>query len=90
VKVNTLHPGAVATNFGVKRNLGPFMNTLAKMMLPFFCTPEKGADTIVYLATWKEVENVSGNYFVDRKQAKVTEKYFSEKNEELIWKTCEK
>lgn len=90
VKVNTLHPGAVATNFGVKSNLGPFMNTLAKMMRPFFRTPEKGADTIVYLATSKEVAKVSGKYFVNRKQAKVTEKYFSPENEKSLWNYCEK
>ena len=88
VKVNTLHPGAVATNFGVKSNLGTFMNTLAKMMRPFFRTPEKGADTIVYLATSKEIEKVSGKYFVNRKQAVVTEKYHTEGREKQIWDYC--
>ncbi|WP_343631790.1 SDR family oxidoreductase [Fluviicola sp.] len=90
VTVNTLHPGAVATGFGTNSNLGPFMNTLAKWMRPFFRTPEKGADTIVYLATSEEAQKVSGKYFVNRKQARVTEKYYTTANEKLVWDYCEK
>lgn len=89
VTVNTLHPGAVATNFGVKSNLGPFMNTLAKMMRPFFRTPEKGADTIVYLASSGKLKAVSGKYFVNRKQSAVTEKYYTSEREEQVWEYCE-
>ena len=30
-------------------------------------SPEKGAETSIYLATSTEVQSISGNYFVDRK-----------------------
>jgi len=88
VTVNTLHPGAVATNFGVKSNLGPFMNTLAKMMRPLFRTPEKGADTIVYLAASDKLKEISGKYFVNRKQAVVADKYYSLEHEKQLWEYC--
>jgi len=90
VTVNTVHPGAVATNFGVNSNLGSIFNIIGKLLRPFFKTAEKGADTIVYLATSPDIKNVSGEYFVDRKPAKVAGKYHTRGNEEVIWNYCEK
>jgi len=88
ITANTVHPGAVATNFGVESNLGALLNFMAKLARPLFKTPEQGADTIVYLATSGEVNNISGKYFVNRKQASVTEKFYSEKNEKAVWEYC--
>jgi NAD(P)-dependent dehydrogenase (short-subunit alcohol dehydrogenase family) len=88
ITANTLHPGAVATNFGVESNLGAVLNFIAKLARPLFKTPEQGADTIVYLATSGEVNNSSGKYFVNRKQANVAKKYYSEKNEKNVWDYC--
>jgi len=34
---------------------------------PFFLSAEKGADTLVYLASSPEVEKTTGEYFVKRK-----------------------
>jgi retinol dehydrogenase-14 len=36
------------------------------VLTPFMRTPEKGAETIVWLASSAEVEGVSGRYFHDR------------------------
>jgi NAD(P)-dependent dehydrogenase (short-subunit alcohol dehydrogenase family) len=87
--INTMHPGAIASNFGLESNLGSFLNLLAKLARPLLKTVEQGADTIIYLAHSKEVQNISGAYFVNRKKAKVTNKYHSIKNEKLIWDYCE-
>src|SRR5690606_5570040 len=48
ITVNTLHPGAVATNFGMDSNLGGLLNFFGKLARPFFKTPEQGAETIIY------------------------------------------
>jgi NAD(P)-dependent dehydrogenase (short-subunit alcohol dehydrogenase family) len=90
VTVNALHPGAVATNFGADSNLGSFLNLASKLARPFFKTTEQGADTMVFLASSNEVKGISGRYFVNRKRAKVADKYFSKENENLIWAYCEK
>ncbi len=37
------------------------------MLRLFFTSPEKGADTIIYLASSPEVEKTTGEYFVKRK-----------------------
>jgi NAD(P)-dependent dehydrogenase (short-subunit alcohol dehydrogenase family) len=67
VTANCLHPGFVATRFGDEAGgmVGRFLG-LAKF---FARTTEKGAETIVYLASSPEVSNESGLYFVDRRKA---------------------
>ncbi|WP_343667960.1 SDR family NAD(P)-dependent oxidoreductase [Chitinophaga sp.] len=88
VKVYSLHPGAVATSFGKNSNLGPLLNIISKMVRPFFLSPESGADTIVFLATASTVPGNSGDYYVNRKPAKKSVKYFSPEREDLIWNYC--
>jgi NAD(P)-dependent dehydrogenase (short-subunit alcohol dehydrogenase family) len=65
VTANCLHPGAVATRFG--ESSGGWVSGLLPLLRPFFISPEKGADTIVYLASSPEVANTNGGYFVKRK-----------------------
>jgi NAD(P)-dependent dehydrogenase (short-subunit alcohol dehydrogenase family) len=89
VTINTLHPGAVKTNFGLQSNLGGFLNFIVKLARPLFKTVEQGADTIVYLATSNDVKNRSGKYFVDRKEAMVAAKYHTAKREQAVFDYCE-
>ncbi len=87
VKVNTLHPGAVRTSFAVKSDLGFLLNTMVKVMRPFFKTVEQGADTLIYLAT-TNIPDKGGLYYVNRKPAKVGTKYYSPENEKGVWDFC--
>jgi NAD(P)-dependent dehydrogenase (short-subunit alcohol dehydrogenase family) len=64
VTANCLHPGAVATRFG--DSSGGMLSRLLPVLRLFFLSPEKGADTIIYLASSPEVANVTGAYFVKR------------------------
>lgn len=62
VTVNSLHPGAVATELG--RHLG----ILHYIALPFQAlvkTPKSGAQTSIMLAVDPDLEKVTGKYFVD-------------------------
>src|SRR5690606_13443950 len=88
VTVNALHPGAVATNFGVNSNLGGLLNFFGKLARPFFKTPEQGAETILYLATSEDVKSISGKYFENKKIKTASQKYYSQKNEQLVWDYC--
>ncbi len=65
VTANCLHPGVVATRFG--DSSGGWVGRLIPLLRPFFLSPEKGADTLVYLATSPEAEKTTGEYFVKRK-----------------------
>lgn len=69
ITVNCCHPGAVATNIGISRDTG-FGKTITGMLKPFFQTPEQGARTAIYLASSKEVQDITGEYFYKCKIAK--------------------
>jgi len=66
VTVNALHPGFVSTGFG-KNNPG-FLMKIIRAVVPLLArSPEKGAETSIYLASSPEVQSITGKYFVDCK-----------------------
>jgi NAD(P)-dependent dehydrogenase (short-subunit alcohol dehydrogenase family) len=65
VTANCLHPGFVATRFG--DSAGGWTSRLIPLAKAFALSPEKGADTILYLASSPEVDKETGEYFVKRK-----------------------
>jgi NAD(P)-dependent dehydrogenase (short-subunit alcohol dehydrogenase family) len=64
---NSLHPGAVKTNFGAGN--GGALGFAFNLFKPFFITPEKGAETSIYLAASPEVQGRTGGYY-DKKKPK--------------------
>ncbi len=62
VTANALHPGVVRTAFGSEDPTGLF-KVVVPFAKPFMKTPERGAQTSVYLASSPEVEGVTGKYF---------------------------
>ena len=63
ITANALHPGLVRTNIARDNGLlGRVVNFFIRVR---GVNPEKGAETLVYLATSPEVEGVTGKYFVD-------------------------
>lgn len=67
VTVNAVHPGLVATGFGsdFKGFLGWLIKALQKTIAR---SPEKGAETLIYLASSPEVSGISAKYWKDKKQ----------------------
>jgi NAD(P)-dependent dehydrogenase (short-subunit alcohol dehydrogenase family) len=61
VTANSLHPGFVKTRFGDES--GGSMARVIGLMKIFAISPEKGAETIIYLASSNEVATTSGLYF---------------------------
>jgi NAD(P)-dependent dehydrogenase (short-subunit alcohol dehydrogenase family) len=70
VTSNCFHPGGIRTNLVQS---SPWHYRLIWLIItPFLASPEKGADTAIYLASSSRVENVSGKYFVNRKSVDPT------------------
>ncbi len=67
VTANCLHPGVVNTQLFSK-----LPGVIQKISSLFMITPEKGAQTSIYLATSPDVENITGEYFDKQKIAKTT------------------
>jgi NAD(P)-dependent dehydrogenase (short-subunit alcohol dehydrogenase family) len=69
VSANCLHPGFVATRIADNNNSGVFRLgvTIAKSL--WGLSPERGAQTMVYLASSPEVAGVTGGYFAKSRPA---------------------
>ncbi|HMK67523.1 MAG TPA: SDR family NAD(P)-dependent oxidoreductase, partial [Stellaceae bacterium] len=66
ITANCLHPGFVASRFGDNnRGLFRFGIDVAKRLTAR--TPEKGAETLVHLASAPDLGDISGEYFFDLK-----------------------
>lgn len=89
VTVNSLHPGVVATNFALESK-GSVMNFFFRFFRPFLISPEKGAETTVFLASSPKVKGISGLYFAKSKPAKVKRKYINDDNCLKLWRELEK
>jgi NAD(P)-dependent dehydrogenase (short-subunit alcohol dehydrogenase family) len=66
VTANCFHPGVVATGFN--HNNGTLSHLAMTVIKPFLRSPEKGADTLVWLADSEGAATQSGGYFVDGKR----------------------
>ncbi|HEY0749127.1 MAG TPA: SDR family oxidoreductase [Steroidobacteraceae bacterium] len=71
VTANCLHPGFVATRFGDAS--GGVLSRVVRLAKIFAISPEKGAQTIVYLASSPDVANISGEYFYQCRPAVPTQ-----------------
>jgi NAD(P)-dependent dehydrogenase (short-subunit alcohol dehydrogenase family) len=71
VTANCLHPGFVATRFG-DNNSGLFRFGIGIAKHLFALSPEKGAETIVYLASSPDAAQMSGGYFARSRPATPT------------------
>ncbi len=66
VVANCVHPGGVNTDFGNNnRSLGIL---LFRAIKPFMRTSQRGADTVIYLASSPAAGEMSGKYLMDRKE----------------------
>jgi NAD(P)-dependent dehydrogenase (short-subunit alcohol dehydrogenase family) len=83
VTVNALHPGTVATHIW-SRPLGPFGFIMALPKL-FMVSPEKGAETIVYLAAANEAANINGEYLEKSRVKKSSDESYNEDIAQRLW-----
>jgi NAD(P)-dependent dehydrogenase (short-subunit alcohol dehydrogenase family) len=67
VTANCFHPGLVASGFN--RNNGLLMSLAMTVLGPVSRSSEKGAETLVWLATSPQVAQTNGAYFVDERPA---------------------
>jgi retinol dehydrogenase-14 len=87
VTANCLHPGSVGTNFG-QNNSGP-LALFFRTFKPFMRSPERGADTLIWLASSPEVDGVSGKYFSDRKETEAKKTAYDPEVRRRLWDVSE-
>lgn len=84
VTVNALDPGHVVTNFN--NSTKGLMHVIAQVIYFFDgISPEKGAQTTLYLATSPEVEGVSGKYFLNCKPIPSSRRSYNVAVRQRLW-----
>ena len=88
VTANALHPGLVSTSFGaedparVQRVFIPFLR-------PFMKSPARGATTSIHLASARELEQVSGQYFSSSRPKKSSERSYDQAAAARLWQVSD-
>ena len=82
VTANVLHPGVVATPLGTVP--GPIGWGWAALR-PFMISPERGADTPLFVALSPEVEGVTGCYWKKSKQARPNRQALDPASVRRLW-----
>jgi NAD(P)-dependent dehydrogenase (short-subunit alcohol dehydrogenase family) len=81
VTANCLHPGPVATKL-----LRDYMPSAFRFLTNIVgVSPEKGAQTSLYLATSPEVEGVSGKYFINQKAVQSPKASYDNATARRLW-----
>ncbi|MCY4062523.1 MAG: SDR family oxidoreductase [Chloroflexi bacterium] len=84
VTVNAVHPGLVATGFG--HNTGRVWSGLIKLAQKVFAiSPQKGAETLVYLASSADVEGISGKYWNENQQKRSSDHSYDREQQKRLW-----
>jgi NAD(P)-dependent dehydrogenase (short-subunit alcohol dehydrogenase family) len=88
VTSNSLHPGAVATNFA--SGTSGIMNLAFRIARPLFLSPERGAQTSIYLAASPDVAGASGLYYVNKKSRRPSAEAGRAEVQRQLWEVSEK
>lgn len=83
ITANCLHPGFIATRFGDAS--GGIVGAAFGFFKLFAKTPEKGADTVIYLASAPDVAQTTGGHFYNRRPASVSSAARDERTAERLW-----
>jgi retinol dehydrogenase-14 len=87
VTANCLHPGAVRTNIWAHSG---FLSPLVRFVSLFMRSPQKGAETTVYLASSPDVADVNGEYFFDKQPRHSSRESYDEPLAKDLWRLSER
>ena len=88
VTASCAHPGVVRTGSG--RESRPLLKLGVTIARPFMASPERGADTIVYLASSSDVAGQSGGYYVKRQRREPSAAARDDAAARRLWELSEK
>ena len=83
ITVNALHPGLVRTN--IARNNGPLGRVVNFFIGARGVNADKGAETLVYLASSPEVDGITGKFFIDCKAVSSSELSYDTELAARLW-----
>jgi len=88
VIANALHPGFVNTGFGMN-NSGILTKLLGLVQNLVAISPEKGAETNIYLASSPEVKGITGKYWDSKQQKTSSDVSYDRAIQKGLWEVSE-
>jgi len=86
ITVNAVDPGGVATNFSRNNGLYPWLKHYLSYILRLkLISPQKAAETIVYLASSSKVRETTGKYFLEKKEINSSPASYSKEAASKLW-----
>jgi len=85
VTATAVHPGLTNTAFSGEDPARAFAPLVA-LLRPFMRSPERGADTAVWLASSPDVEGVTGRYFADSKARATSKASYDIETAARLWR----
>ncbi|MFH1613038.1 MAG: SDR family oxidoreductase [bacterium] len=87
ITVNALHPGVLSSNLGMNnKGIVHFILQLIKPLFNIILTnPEKGAQTMIYLATSPEVKDITGEFFIEKKIIESYKNFYDKESANRLW-----
>jgi NAD(P)-dependent dehydrogenase (short-subunit alcohol dehydrogenase family) len=90
VTANSLHPGSVASGFGLDGDLRGIRGFGNRLFRPFEISTAAGARTSVYVASAPELDEVTGGYFQRSKPGHPSKRARSDEDAQRLWAVSER
>ncbi len=84
VTANVLHPGVVSTGFGAE-DPGRTQRLLVPILRPFMRSPVRGAATSIWLASAPDIAGVTGRYFANGKEKRLSQRAVDTSVARRLW-----
>jgi NAD(P)-dependent dehydrogenase (short-subunit alcohol dehydrogenase family) len=92
VTANALHPGVLSSNLGM--NNGGILLLIWRLIKPLanvvLTSPEKGAQTMIYLAISPEMEGITGEFFMKQKAIESYKVFINKDSTSRLWQVSAK
>jgi retinol dehydrogenase 12 len=88
VTATCLHPGFVRTS--IARDMAPIPRGIFRLISQFIRSPQKGAQTLAYLASSAQVQGASGGYYFDCALTSPSAAAQDELSAEHLWQVSER
>jgi retinol dehydrogenase-14 len=87
ITVNCLHPGVIRTK--ITQGMSGWGAVIALLGRPFAASPDRGAETILFLASSPVVQGVTGQYFQNKRAKKSSPRSYDAETGQRLWRISE-
>lgn len=90
ITFNSVHPASVNTSLGRESTKSWGTKIVYFLWKPMMISLAKGAKSSIEAAISPKLEGVTGKHYGPKGEEKVSDKYYSAKNEQIVWDYCKK